>query len=109
MSNPMTQTEGQTTTEAKGAKPRLSARQREMLETIEKICRPQQIDLKGPLRTIPANMMQLGGMYEYTFQSERDFEMFLKNLEARGFVRIERVHFVYITDAGKAAVGAKTP
>ena len=103
----MTPTKGQTTTEAKGAKPRLSARQREVLETIESICRPQQIDLKGPLRVIPANTMQLGGMYEYTFQSERDFEIFLKNLEARGFIRIERRHFVYITDAGKSAVGAQ--
>lgn len=105
----MTPTEGQTTTEAKGAKPRLSARQRGMLEAIETICRPQQLDFKGPPVVIPANTMQLGVFYQNTFWYERDLERFLENLERRGFIRIERRHFIYITDAGKAAVGAKTP
>ena len=105
----MTPTEGQTTTEAKGAKPRLSARQREVLETIEANCRPVRLSLREDETVVPVSMWQLGNSFGHCFFYERQFEKFCENLEARGLIRIERKQFIYITDAGKLAVGAKTP
>jgi len=102
-------TEGQTTTKAKGAKPRLSARQRDALEAIEDQCRPVRLSRGDEETVVPMSMWQLGNSFGYRFSYEREFERFCEKLEARGLIRIERKQFIYITDAGKAAVGAKTP
>lgn len=88
------------------SKPRLSRRQREVLESIEECCRPAPLCNGAEPTVVPASMFQLGVTFGHEFLYERDFERFVENLQERGFVRIERKQFIYITDEGKAAVGA---
>lgn len=86
------------------SKPRLSPRQRDVLVTIHDCCRPVRFGIGDEKTVIPANMFQLGMTFACEFFYEREFERFIQNLERRGFVRIENRQFIYITDAGKAAV-----
>lgn len=58
-------------------------------------------------RHIPACITNIsddiGGLFVY----ESEFERFVRDLEERGWVRIERRWFVYLTDAGEAALTAQ--
>jgi hypothetical protein len=68
-------------------------------------------DLKGNVTHLPAYM---GGELPHPvakfFIYERQFENFCRSLEGRGWIRIEKRWFVYITDEGKLALSsAATP
>lgn len=88
------------------SKPRLSKRQREVLETIEFNCRPVQIHTGERDRVVPVSVWSLGNAYQHDFWYESEFRRFLENLVSRGFIRIEKREFIYITEEGKAAVAS---
>lgn len=85
------------------AKVRLSKRQRDVLETIDYNTAPSPY-CEG--KVVPVSVGQLGNTYQHDFWYENEFRRFLENLESRGFIRIEKREFIYITDAGKEAIGA---
>lgn len=86
------------------AKHRLSKRQRDVLETIELNCRPVELKWGEGSRVIPVSMWKLGQSFMDCFWYESEFKRFMENLESRGFIRIEKRDFIYITDAGREAV-----
>jgi hypothetical protein len=82
---------------------RISDKQRRALELIEFACRPQYIldVFDKEKRVIPFYSENLMPHYFNTW-SER--QRFIENLQKRGFIRIERSCFLYITDEGKELV-----
>lgn len=60
-------------------------------------CVPTRIELLSKPRTIPFYTGHLPDIFDSDSQERR----FLENLETRGFIRIEKHHFLYITEAGQ--------
>lgn len=72
---------------------RLSTKQREILEYVCDCC---DQGLLGYSLTIEDS---------WFFVYDREMDVFMQNLERRGFLNIEKGAFYRITDAGRAAVG----
>lgn len=85
---------------ARAAKVRLSARQREVLELVEAACRPVELKYGEPERIIPLYIDHLPDLFFTNSERRR----FIENLESRGLLRIDRGIFIYITEAGKSAL-----
>lgn len=83
---------------------RLRKNQRRILEMVEQACLPARLcaldDPDGPPRVIPLYIEHLPDLWIY----ERERQVFIENLAARGLIRIEKRNFLYITDAGREAV-----
>lgn len=79
---------------------RLSQKQREVLQFVSDCCKPDKDIETGETTVIPAYAPKL----EIKFDNQSEMDRFLNNLEQRGFIRIDRRNFLYITEAGCAAI-----
>lgn len=80
---------------------RISERQKLVLRTIELANVPVQLHNDEQERVIP---LYIDHVPSHCFWSESELQRFLKNLEKRGLIRIEKRFFLYLTDAGRAAL-----
>ena len=79
---------------------RLSKLQSEILGRIADACQPvQKSILDKTLHITPLYKGSLEGSWIY----DRELDAFLKRLEVRGLIRIEKDCFLYITDTGNGA------
>lgn len=78
--------------------PRLSKYQRTVLEMVAASCEPVREIGCSETRVIP---LYVGHIPDAYFYNDTERSKFLLNLEKRGFIRIERRSFIYITDMGK--------
>lgn len=84
---------------------RIGTRQRAVLEWAQGF---SYQDLHGRDKHVPAYMGgSLPDSITKSFIYDTEFERFCKDLERRGWIRIENRWFVYLTDEGKATLAGK--
>lgn len=80
---------------------RMGPQQRHILELIADACVPQKLEPLSKKKTvIPLSAMHLPDVFATTNDERR----FLENLESRGLIEIRQRNFLYITNAGLAAL-----
>lgn len=80
---------------------RLSKRQREVLVDIAAACVPHSINYGDEEHIVP---LYIEYLRPFMFNTERELNQFLTNLESRGLIEIRQQAFLYITDKGKEAI-----